>query len=62
MGRVVGRGGIRRARVRDQDEVELFYAVAPSFWGRGIATALSRAAVDLAFSEAHLDSIIAFTL
>ena len=59
---VIGRGGIRRARVRDRDEVELFYAVAPSCWGRGIATALSRAAVDLGFQKALLDSIIAFTL
>ena len=59
---VVGRGGLRRARVRERDEVELFYAVAPSSWKRGIATALCRAAVDLGFEEAHIESIIAFTL
>lgn len=61
-GAVVGRGGLRWARVREQDEVELFYAVAPTMWGRGIATALAKAALEHGFSHAGLESVVAFTL
>jgi RimJ/RimL family protein N-acetyltransferase len=59
---VVGRGGIRWARVRERDEVELFYAVAPRIWGRGVATELSRAALELGFSRPDVSSIVGFTI
>ena len=60
-GSVLGRGGIRRARVRDADEVELFYAVSSSLWGRGIATSLARSAVALGL-RMKLPSIVTFML
>jgi ribosomal-protein-alanine N-acetyltransferase len=36
-GHVVGFGGIRRVRWRDRDVVNLYYRLAPTAWGKGLA-------------------------
>jgi ribosomal-protein-alanine N-acetyltransferase len=58
---VIGRGGLRCAEVRGRAEVELFYAVAPCLWGRGIATAIANFSLELGFNKVALPSIVAFT-
>jgi RimJ/RimL family protein N-acetyltransferase len=60
-GAVIGRGGLRRADVLGRAEVELFYAVIPSMWKKGIATAIATSALELGFSSRGLDSVIVFT-
>jgi RimJ/RimL family protein N-acetyltransferase len=61
-GTIVGRGGLRHAQVRAREEVELFYAVTPRLWGKGIATGIGRAALDVAFLQRRLPSVVAFTI
>jgi [ribosomal protein S5]-alanine N-acetyltransferase len=58
---VIGRGGLRCAEVRGRAEVELFYAVTPCLWGRGIATAMANFSVEVGFHKVALPSIVAFT-
>ena len=60
--RLVGRAGLRRAQVRDQDEVELAYAVAADDWGKGFATEMSRAVLERGFEALLLRSVVAYTL
>jgi ribosomal-protein-alanine N-acetyltransferase len=61
-GAFLGRGGLRRVRVADRDEVEVGYSFHADFWGRGLATELSREGLAFGFTELVLDSVIAFTL
>jgi len=58
----VGYGGIKHAVVEGRDEIELAYAVRSDYWGKGIATEISIAALNLAFNVTRLDRIVAFTL
>jgi RimJ/RimL family protein N-acetyltransferase len=61
-GEVVGRGGLRWAKVLGTSELELLYAVTPSYWGQGIATELARVALEVAFSKnVAVNSVVAFT-
>jgi len=41
--------------------VEIGWRLAPSFWGRGLATEAATAAMDFAFSDARLTELVAFT-
>lgn len=43
----------------ETDEVELGYALAKAYWGKGIATEAARAAVRFGFESAKLERIIA---
>lgn len=61
-GEGVARGGLSRAHVGGRDEVEVGWAVMPEYWGRGYATELGAAAVDVAFGVLGLDSVVAYTL
>ena len=61
-GRFVGRAGLRHVHVAGQDEVELAYALLAEFWGRGLATEISRALLALGFDSLGLANIVAFTL
>jgi ribosomal-protein-alanine N-acetyltransferase len=61
-GVVIGRGGLRRVAIDGVDEVELGYALRPEWWGRGLATEMSRTAVAVGFGRLGLPSIVAFTL
>ncbi|HEX3105644.1 MAG TPA: GNAT family N-acetyltransferase [Terriglobales bacterium] len=61
-GELIGRGGLRWTEVLGRPEVELFYAVTPAQWGKGIATAMSRVALKTGFSHPAVASVIAFTI
>jgi [ribosomal protein S5]-alanine N-acetyltransferase len=61
-GEPVGRGGLSRAHVDGADEVEVGWAIMPERWGRGYATELGGAAVEVAFGVLGLADVVAFTL
>jgi ribosomal-protein-alanine N-acetyltransferase len=61
-GAFVGRGGLKRLHLDGRPEVEVLYALLPEYWGRGLATELSMAAVRLGLGELRLPSVIGFTL
>jgi ribosomal-protein-alanine N-acetyltransferase len=58
----VGRGGIRPVTIDGVDEVELGYAFLPEWWGRGLATEMSRTALEVGFERLELPDIVAFTM
>jgi ribosomal-protein-alanine N-acetyltransferase len=43
------------------NEVEIGYALYPQFWGRGLATEVAAACLELARGQLHLDSVVAVT-
>lgn len=53
---LVGWCGLRE--LGDPPEVELLYALAPAFWGRGYATEAAIATRDAAFSRWRYDHVI----
>ncbi|HEX2081455.1 MAG TPA: GNAT family N-acetyltransferase [Longimicrobium sp.] len=60
-GRLVGRCGLLAQEVEGERHVEVGYALAPEFWGRGYATEAARASRDHAFRTLdvpHLISLI----
>jgi ribosomal-protein-alanine N-acetyltransferase len=61
-GAFAGRGGLKRFDLDDEPEVEVLYALLPEFWGRGLATELSTAAVRLGLGKLRLPTVIGFTL
>jgi [ribosomal protein S5]-alanine N-acetyltransferase len=61
-GGFVGRGGLRHVHVGGHDEVELAYALMPTFWGGGLATEMARAILTVAFEHLGMADIVAFTL
>ena len=61
-GEFVGYGGIKHAVVEGRDEIELAYAIRSDYWGIGLATEISIAALKLGFNVIRLDRIVAFTL
>jgi ribosomal-protein-alanine N-acetyltransferase len=58
----VGRGGLRRIEITGNLEVELAYALMAEYWGRGLATEMAQAIVDLGFRRLGLKEIVCFTL
>jgi RimJ/RimL family protein N-acetyltransferase len=58
----IGRGGLRSVVIEDVDEVELGYGLRPEWWGRGLATEMSRTALQIGFERLELPSVVAFTL
>ena len=61
-GEFVGYGGISHTVVEGRDEIELAYAVRSDYWGIGLATEISIAALKLGFHMMRLERIVAFTL
>lgn len=61
-GTFVARAGLRSLDIGSGPMVELFYGVAPSLWGRGVATEIAREVVRVAFNEVRLESLVGFTL
>jgi RimJ/RimL family protein N-acetyltransferase len=61
-GGFVGYCGLQRVVVEGCDEVELLYALLPAYWGRGLATEMARAVLDIGFQRLGLADIIAYTL
>ncbi|MDF1796448.1 MAG: bifunctional GrpB family protein/GNAT family N-acetyltransferase [Coxiellaceae bacterium] len=56
-----GKGGLRHITLLDKAETELAYALMPGFWGQGLAMQIGHYAIDLAFNQLNLDSVICFT-
>jgi RimJ/RimL family protein N-acetyltransferase len=60
-GAFAGRGGIRHVTIEEAEEIEVAYALMPDSWGRGLATEMAEALLDIA-SILGLSNIIAYTL
>jgi [ribosomal protein S5]-alanine N-acetyltransferase len=60
-GGFVGRGGLRRVMLHGHPNVEINYALMPSFWGQGLATEIAMASVELS-GRLGVRSLVAFTL
>lgn len=58
----VGRGGLRHLDIEGVGEVEVGYALARSWWGRGLATELARAAVHVGACTLGLPRLVGITL
>jgi [ribosomal protein S5]-alanine N-acetyltransferase len=61
-GQFVGRGGLRHVHVGGVAEIELAYALMPAFWGRGLATELATALLQIAFDQLAIAQVVAFTI
>ena len=60
-GEPVGRAVLRHLLVDGVDEVEVGYAFYPPFWGRGLATEVASACLELGRGKLHLATIVAVT-
>ncbi|MHC4549465.1 MAG: GNAT family N-acetyltransferase [Planctomycetota bacterium] len=58
----VGRAGLRHLPVDGCDEVELLYALRAEHWGRGLATEMAGALVNMGFEHLGLTNVIALAL
>lgn len=56
-----GRGGLRNTHVGGNDEVELFYSFMPEFWGKGLATEMAKAILNIGFEQLNLMDVVCFT-
>jgi ribosomal-protein-alanine N-acetyltransferase len=61
-GAVIGRAVLRHLELEGADEVEVGYGFMPEYWGRGLATEVASACVQMAQSRLHLRSVVAITL
>src|SRR5262249_44472804 len=61
-GAFAGRGAVRHAKVLDGNQIELGYALLPTFWGTGLATEMAGAMVAVARDELALAELAAWTL
>jgi len=59
---VTGRAVLRHLLVDGTDEVELGYGWHPRYWGRGLATEVAKALLQLARDELRIASPVAITL
>ena len=60
-GELIGRGGASRQLVAGAERIEIGWTLRADRWGRGYATEIGRAALDLAFDELGADEVVAFT-
>lgn len=61
-GKFVGRGGLRNTHVDGNDEIELAYALMPAYWGKGLATEMAQAILEVGFEYLDIWEIVCFTL
>jgi RimJ/RimL family protein N-acetyltransferase len=59
-GEPVARGGLHHTLVGGRAEIEIGWAVARAAWGRGLATAIGRWALEAA-AERGIEGVVAFT-
>lgn len=60
-GDVAGLGCLRNLLLDADDEIEIGYSLFPAYWGRGLATEIARACLELGFSFLGRDSLVAVT-
>ncbi len=60
-GDFAGRGGLRYVEVEGTEEVEVGYALRPDHWGRGLATEVAVAAVQVAFRHLDRPDVVSFS-
>ena len=58
---MIGRAILRHLDVGGVDEVETGYGFMPEYWGRGLATEITRECLHLGFEQLNLSSIVAIT-
>jgi len=58
----VGRGGLRHVVLEGESEVEVTYALAREAWGKGFATEIAIAALDVGFRQLGLQDLVAYTI
>jgi len=61
-GTMVGYAGLRHFECEGRAEIELGYALAPEYWGRGLGTELALACIADGRGRMPLDSVVAITL
>ncbi|MFL5402397.1 MAG: GNAT family N-acetyltransferase [Gemmatimonadales bacterium] len=61
-GAVIGRAVLRHLDVEGVDEFETGYGFLPEFWGRGLATEIARACVEIGRNRLGLASVVGITL
>ena len=61
-GAVIGRALLRHLDVDGGDEVETGYGFLPDLWGRGLATEIARACVNIGRERLGLESVVGITL
>lgn len=61
-GAFAGRAGLKWIHVGGAMEIELGYTFLQEYWGRGLATEIAQASIDVAFGPLDLDNIVCFTL
>jgi ribosomal-protein-alanine N-acetyltransferase len=61
-GRLVGRGGLRRAVIDGQHEIEVGYGLMAEFWRQGLATEMAAASVRVGFEVLQVPELVSFTL
>ena len=61
-GAFVGRGGLRHVTLDETPEIEVAYALARTSWGKGLATEIAAASLDVGVRQLGLTSIVAFAL
>jgi RimJ/RimL family protein N-acetyltransferase len=57
----VGRAVLRHVLIEGVDEVEVGYGFYPEHWGRGLATEVTTACLELGFRQLGLQSMVALT-
>ena len=60
-GAFAGRGGLLHTDVEGADEIELAYALLAPWWGRGLASEIGGAIVELGFGRLGLEDLVCFT-
>ena len=60
-GAFVGRAGLRHLKIDGVREIELAYALRAETWGRGLATEMAEAILEIAFRDLALADLVCFT-
>lgn len=61
-GQFIGRGGLQHVLLEGHAEIEVGYTVAAPYWGRGFATEMASALVNVGFQQLQLSELVCFTL
>ena len=59
---VVGRGCLKYVEVGGSEEIEMGYTLRADYWGKGLATEMAQAMVNVGFEQLGLEDVVCFTL